>query len=271
MGTYTTLAKFGSRLWEGRRYKGSGPERSEGPLPIEETRFVCAECSEYYPFDDSCPRCGRPVVDRTRALPSSKEEIRRPWLSMRSPMMILACVIAIGLPLAWIPLVEFFEGSRGVGDVLMVLGLIAGLAVAVPSVTALVVSTLQRRARRRRRFAARSAARQLTATRVDKLPAQTTEPVRIEGRLQFDIEDNQLRIRIVDETGAAEVPPRVRVRVRSAGGALEELDAACDGDEVEAVGMGRHHAVAAGDYRTVDQRFAFSDEAPIDIWVKKRG
>lgn len=272
MGVYTGLAKLGTKRWESRGYGGSGPARPEGPaVPVEETRFICPECREYFPFDADCPRCARPLVDRTVALPGVQTDLRRPLLGLPfkgSPLLYVLGLAAIGLPLAWVPAVEYFEGAA-TGGVLAVIGGLAGLAVGLPAIGVVADSLLGNRRIARARRRAREAALAIPCLRTTELPEEAPEPVRVAGRVRFDVGPTSVRVRVHDASGTAVLPARARIEVRSADGALAELDSVRAGDEVEVVGLGRRQTCAAEHYRACESEFEFGAGAPIQVWVRR--
>lgn len=273
MGVYTGLAKLGTKRWESRSYvRREVSDTGERP-PIEETRFICPECRERYPYDDDCVRCGRALVDRTVALPAVHEGSPRLWPGLPgsgSPAVYTLVVVSVGLAIGWIPLVEYFEGT-GTGGVLAVLGAAAAAALVLPAVAWMGAHVIGYAAAVRARRRALAAMRAMRVVPIAELPAECEEPVRVRGTVQFETLATAVRVRVCDETGAVTLPENMHVRARVADGdAVRSVDSVRDGDEVDMVCRGRRVACAGDGYRVAESELEIDVSAPVEVWVERR-
>jgi hypothetical protein len=271
MGVYTGLAKLGAKKWETRRY-GRRTQSGETERTVEETRFVCAECGEFYAFEFPCPKCDKPVVDRTIAVPALGRDVRQPWFArFRSPYMWALGVAVVALGFLGLGIAGFTSAPAATRGVAWVLALGVGIAAALPAPVALFAAARARRVAARAREHARAAARAMRRHAAAELPEEASEPLRIAGRVELDVGPTRVKVRVVDDTGAAVLAEAARLHVRVADGALDELDAVFDGDEVEIVGRGRRIAKAGDGYRDASSEFELGgDGEPLEVWVTRR-
>ncbi len=262
--TYTGLAKLGTRRWETRRYEPSKAAPQSGETPIEETRFSCPECRQYFPYDGTCDRCERPLVDRTVALPASPA-IRRPrWAVSGSPGMIL--LVSFSLLGPWL----LFEGTRNPG-IRYFIGVIFALLASMLVGGIVVRSVLDWRHRRKSRARVRAQALAQPCVPTATLSsAEAPELVRLAGRLRFDVGATGVRVRVCDESGSAVLPERPLIHAYRADGTHEELDSIRDGDEVEVIAACRRVSHAGNGYRQAASELELSPEEPVFVWVKSR-
>ncbi|RLB52637.1 MAG: hypothetical protein DRJ42_14310 [Deltaproteobacteria bacterium] len=270
MGTYTTLMKYGTKRWETRGYGGSAPQRTGSRAPIEKTQFICAECRQYFPYADDCPRCQQPLIDRTAAIPTYRSVSGTSSMS-GSPAMYILGVLVPAAALAWIPAVEYTK-SQVAGPILVIIFLFTAALIALP-MGAMVTASLNRRWGFRRAVrAARKAALALTKMSPSELPDMANEPVRVAGRIQIDATTNEVFARVGDEWGTALLPVRGRIEARVADGSFTEVSALESGDEVEVIGIGRRAAATAGEtYRACKSEFEFDADEPVQVWVTRSG
>jgi hypothetical protein len=233
--------------------------------PIEETRYLCPECRQYFPYEGCCDRCDKSLVDRTIALPASPVAVRPlGWLvpAHGSPGMVLLVVCSLLGPAL------LFEGSRN-PEVRSFVGLALAAVVALLVAGLLVNTVLTRSRRRRSRERVRAEALSQPRVTAAALSTERAELVRMVGRLRFDVEPTGVRVRICDESGTALLPDRPWIRAYRADGAHEELDSVKDGDEVEVLAACRRVARAGNGYRQTDSALELSAEQPVLMWVRR--
>ncbi len=264
MGSYTVLTTLGTKRWQTRAYKRRELAPHTDDVPIEETRFSCPECRQYFPYEGSCDRCERPLVDRTVALPASPA-VRRPrWMVSGSPEMVLLGMSALLGP-------AVFFGAAWDPGVMYPIGGAFAVVLSLLAVGSIASTTLDRRDRRRDRERARARALAQPCIPTSQLSsADAPELVRVAGRLRFDVDRTTVRVRVCDESGSALLPDHPLVQAYRAGGTHEELDSIRDGDEVEILAA-CHRVTEAGDgYRQAKSHLEISAETPMLVWVRNR-